>query len=200
MPAKQIMYGQDARQKILAGVNKLVKAVKSTLGPTGHNVIFEKGFGDPGLTKDGVSVAKEITLEDPFENMGAQLIREVANKTGDVSGDGTTTASLLAEAIYAGGLKAAATGADAMAIKRGIEMGVDAAIKQLQADAKPCKKKEDIAAVAAISANNDRSIGDIIAQAMDKVGTDGVVQVEEGKTIDTTVDLVEGMQIGRAHV
>ncbi len=199
MPAKQLMYGQDARQKILTGVNKLVKAVKSTLGPTGHNVIFEKGFGSPSVTKDGVTVAKEIKLEDPFENMGAQLIREVANKTGDVSGDGTTTASILAEAVFTAGLKAIASGADATAIKRGVDMAVDAVVENLAKMSKPCKKVEDIANVAAISANNDKTIGDIIAKAMDKVGADGVVQVEEGKTTDTTVDLVEGMRFDKGY-
>ncbi len=199
MPAKQLMYGQDARQKILAGVTKLVKAVKSTLGPTGHNVIYEKGFGNPGLTKDGVTVAKEIKLEDPFENMGAQLIKEVANKTGDVSGDGTTTASILAEAVFNAGMKAVASGADATAVKRGIELAVDAVVENLKKMAKPCNKVQDIASVAAISANNDQTIGDIIAKAMDKVGTDGVVQVEEGKTTETTVDLVEGMRFDKGY-
>lgn len=199
MPAKQLLYGQDARQKILAGVNKLVRAVKSTLGPTGHNVIYEKGFGNPGLTKDGVTIAKEIKLEDPFENMGAQLIKEVANKTNDVSGDGTTTASLLAEAVFTAGMKAVASGADAMAVKRGIEKAVDAAVDHIKAMAKPCNKIADIASVAAISANNDHAIGDIIAKAMDKVGTDGVIQVEEGKTTETTVDLVEGMRFDKGY-
>ncbi len=199
MPAKQLMYGQDARQKILSGVNKLVKAVKSTLGPTGHNVIFEKGFGNPTITKDGVTVAKEISLSDPFENMGAQLIREVANKTGDVSGDGTTTASILAEAIFTAGLKAVASGAEAPAIKRGVDAAVAAVVENLAKMAKPCKKVDEIANVAAISANNDRAIGDIIAKAMDKVGADGVVQVEEGKTTDTTVDLVEGMRFDKGY-
>ena len=199
MPAKQLMYGQDARQKILAGVNKLVKAVKSTLGPTGHNVIFEKGFGNPTITKDGVTVAKEISLEDPFENMGAQLIREVANKTGDVSGDGTTTASILAEAVFTAGMKAVASGAEANAVKRGVDMAVDAVVDNLKKMSKPCKKVEEIANVAAISANNDKAIGDIIAKAMDKVGADGVVQVDEGKTTDTTVDLVEGMRFDKGY-
>ena len=199
MPAKQLMYGQDARQKILTGVNKLVKAVKSTLGPTGHNVIFEKGFGNPTITKDGVTVAKEIKLEDPFENMGAQLIKEVANKTGDVSGDGTTTASILAEAIFTAGMKAVASGAEANAVKRGVDMAVDAVVENLKKMSKPCKKVEEIANVAAISANNDKVIGDIIAKAMDKVGADGVVQVEEGKSTDTTVDLVEGMRFDKGY-
>ncbi|MCC8180389.1 MAG: chaperonin GroEL [Planctomycetes bacterium] len=199
MPAKQLMYGQDARAKILAGVNQLVKAVTSTNGHPGHNVMYEKGFGNPGLTKDGVTVAKEIKLEDPFENMGAQLIKEVANKTGDVSGDGTTTASILAEAIFTAGMKAVASGADAMAVKRGIEMAVDAAVESIKQQSHPCNKVEEIASVAAISANNDKAIGDIIAKAMDKVGTDGVVQVEEGKSTDTTVDLVEGMRFDKGY-
>ncbi len=199
MPAKQLMYGQDARQKILSGVNKLVKAVKSTLGPTGHNVIFEKGFGNPSITKDGVTVAKEIKLEDPFENMGAQLIREVANKTGDVSGDGTTTASILAEAVFTAGMKAVASGAEANAVKRGVDAAVSAVVENLGKMAKPCKKVEEIANVAAISANNDKVIGDIIAKAMDKVGADGVVQVEEGKSTETSVDLVEGMRFDKGY-
>ncbi|MDR1536140.1 MAG: chaperonin GroEL [Planctomycetota bacterium] len=199
MPAKQLMYGQDARQKILAGVTKLTRAVKSTLGPTGHNVIFEKGFGNPTITKDGVTVAKEIKLEDPFENMGAQLIREVANKTGDVSGDGTTTASILAESIFTSGLRAVSSGANPMAVKRGIEKAVEAVVENVKKMSRPCKKVEDIASVAAISANNDKSIGEIISKAMDKVGADGVVQVEEGKTIDTTVELVEGMRFDKGY-
>jgi chaperonin GroEL len=193
------MYGQDARQKILAGVTKLTRAVKSTLGPTGHNVIFEKGFGNPTITKDGVTVAKEIKLEDPFENMGAQLIREVANKTGDVSGDGTTTASILAESIFTSGLRAVSSGANPMAVKRGIEKAVEAVVENVKKMSRPCKKVEDIASVAAISANNDKSIGEIISKAMDKVGADGVVQVEEGKTIDTTVELVEGMRFDKGY-
>ncbi len=199
MAAKQLMFGDDARQKILAGVRKLTRAVKSTLGPTGHNVVYEKGFGGPGITKDGVTVAKEIKLEDPFENMGAQMIKEVASKTSDISGDGTTTASVLAEAIYGAGLKSVTSGADPMALKRGVEQGVAAAVAHLDTLAKPCKKFDDIANVASISANNDREIGTIIAQAMDKVGADGVVQVEEAKTTETTMDLVEGMQFDKGY-
>jgi len=199
MAGKQLMYGVEARRKMQEGARKLAAAVKSTLGPTGHNVLFDKGFGGPTLTKDGVTVAKEITLKDPFENMGAQLIREVASKTGDVAGDGTTTATLLAEAIFTGGLRHAATGADTMAIKRGVEMAVAAAVEELKRVAKPCKKREDIASVASISANNDRFIGDTIAVAMEKVGVDGVLQVEEGKTAETTTDMVEGMRFDKGY-
>ena len=199
MAGKQIMYGVEARRKMQEGARKLADAVKSTLGPAGHNVLYDKGFGGPSLTKDGVTVAKEITLKDPFENMGAQLIREVASKTGDVAGDGTTTATLLAEDIFNGGLKHAATGADAMAIKRGVELAVAAAIEELKKMSKPCKKREDIASVASISANNDTAIGEIIADAMSKVGTDGVLQVEEGKSMETTMDLVEGMRFDKGY-
>jgi chaperonin GroEL len=200
MASKQLMFSEEARRRVLTGVEKLAQAVRSTLGPTGHNVIYEKSYGGPGVTKDGVTVAKEVQLEDPFENMGAQMIKEVASKTSDLSGDGTTTATVLAEAIYSGGLKSVVAGADAMAIKRGIDRAVEAAAKKLEEMAKPCKKKEDIASVAAISANNDREIGEIIAEAMDKVGTDGVVQAEEGKSITTELDLVEGMQFDKGYV
>ncbi len=199
MAGKQLMFSEDARQKVLAGVNKLAKAVKSTMGPTGHNVVFQKGFGGPGITKDGVSVAKQITLEDPFENMGAQMIKEVASKTSDTAGDGTTTATVLAEAIFASGMKMVASGADPMAIRRGIDMAVEAAVANIKSISKPCKKKEDIASVAMISANNDAEIGKIIADAMDKVGSDGVIQIEEAKAVETTMDIVEGMQFDKGY-
>ena len=199
MSAKQMMFSDDARQKILAGVNKLAKAVKSTMGPTGHNVVYQKGFGGPGVTKDGVTVAKEVTLEDKFENMGAQMLREVASKTSDVAGDGTTTATVLAEAVFSAGLKMITAGADPMALRRGVDLAVEAAVAHIKSISKPCKRKEDIASVAALSANNDKEIGGIIADAMDKVGSDGVIQVEEGKSTDTTMDLVEGMQFDKGY-
>ena len=199
MAGKQLMFGEEARQKVLSGVRKLTRAVRSTLGPTGHNVIYDKSFGGPGITKDGVTVAKEIELEDKFENMGAQMIKEVASKTSDVSGDGTTTASVLAEAIFAAGLKNVAAGTDPMALKHGVEAGIEEAVKQLESMSKPCKKFDDIASVATISGNNDQEVGRIIAEAMDKVGTDGVVQVEEGKSIETTMELVEGMQFDKGY-
>ncbi|MHC4872829.1 MAG: chaperonin GroEL [Planctomycetota bacterium] len=200
MAGKQLIFSDEARRKVLAGVEKLAKAVKSTLGPTGHNVIFDKSFGSPGVTKDGVSVAKEVELEDPFENMGAQMIKEVASKTSDISGDGTTTATVLAEAIFRNGLKTISAGANPMAVKRGIDMAVKAAADRVLQMAKPCKKKDDIASVASISANNDTEIGGIIAEAMEKVGTDGVVQAEEGKSMETTLDLVEGMQFDKGYL
>ena len=199
MAAKQMMFSDDARQKILAGVNKLARAVKSTMGPTGHNVVYQKGFGGPGVTKDGVTVAKEVTLEDKFENMGAQMLREVASKTSDVAGDGTTTATVLAEAVFSSGLKMITAGADPMALRRGVDLAVEAAVGHIKAISKPCKRKEDIANVAALSANNDKEIGDIIAEAMDKVGSDGIIQVDEGKSTDTTMDLVEGMQFDKGY-
>ncbi len=199
MPGKQLMFNDDARQKILAGVSKLAKAVKSTMGPTGHNVVYQKGFGGPGITKDGVTVAKEVQLEDPFENMGAQMIKEVASKTSDIAGDGTTTATVLAEAIFASGLKMITAGADPMAIRRGVDMAVEAAVNNIAKISTPCKKKADIASVASISANNDPEIGSIIADAMEKVGADGVIQVEEAKSIETTMDLVEGMQFDKGY-
>ena len=200
MAAKQLLFSEEARRKVLLGVEKLARAVRSTLGPTGHNVIYDKSFGSPGVTKDGVTVAKEIQLEDPFENMGAQMIKEVASKTSDVSGDGTTTATILAEAIFKNGLKAVTAGSDPMAVKRGIDLGVDAACDAVEGMAKPCKRRAEIASVAAISANNDREIGEIIAEGMEKVGTDGVVQAEEGKSMETTLDLVEGMQFDKGYI
>ena len=199
MAGKQLMFSDDARQKILAGISKLAKAVKSTMGPTGHNVVYQKGFGGPGITKDGVTVAKEVELEDPFENMGAQMIKEVASKTSDIAGDGTTTATVLAEAVYSSGLKMVTGGADPMAIRRGVELAVNAAVKHIEKISIPCKKKSDIASVATISANNDTEIGGIIADAMEKVGAEGVIQVEEAKSIETTMDLVEGMQFDRGY-
>jgi chaperonin GroEL len=199
MAGKKIVYGEDSRQAILAGVNKLANAVKVTLGPRGRNVVLEKKFGGPTVTKDGVTVAKEIELEDKLENMGAQMVREVASKTSDVAGDGTTTATILAQAIYRDGLKSVAAGANPMALKRGIETATAAVSEALDKIAKPVTGKA-VAQVAAISANNDHTIGDIIAEAMEKVGKDGVITVEEGKGIDTELDVVEGMQFDRGYL
>ena len=199
MAGKRIVYGEDCRQAILAGVNKLADTVKVTLGPKGRNVVLEKKFGGPNVTKDGVTVAKEIELEDKLENLGAQMVREVASKTSDVAGDGTTTATILAQAIYRDGLKSVAAGANPMAIKRGIEKAVEAITDELHKLAKPVEGKA-VAQVAAISANSDQTIGDIIAQAMEKVGKDGVITVEEGKGIETELDVVEGMQFDRGYI
>ena len=199
MAGKRIVYGEDCRQAILIGVNKLADTVKVTLGPKGRNVVLEKKFGGPNVTKDGVTVAKEIELEDKLENLGAQMVREVASKTSDVAGDGTTTATILAQAIYRDGLKSVAAGANPMAVKRGIEKAVSAITDELHKMAKPVEGKA-VAQVAAISANNDHAIGATIAQAMEKVGKDGVITVEEGKSLDTTVELVEGMQFDRGYV
>jgi chaperonin GroEL len=199
MAGKKIVYGEDSRQAILAGVNKLANAVKVTLGPRGRNVVLEKKFGGPTVTKDGVTVAKEIELEDKLENMGAQMVREVASKTSDVAGDGTTTATILAQAIYRDGLRSVAAGANPMALKRGIERATAAVSEALDKIAKPVAGKA-VAQVAAISANNDHTVGDIIAQAMEKVGKDGVITVEEGKGIDTELDVVEGMQFDRGYL
>jgi len=200
MAAKQIKYQMEAREAVRRGVNKLARAVKSTLGPRGKNVVIEKSFGAPTVTKDGVAVAKEIELEDNFENMGAQMVKQAASKTSDVAGDGTTTATILAEAIFEEALKNLAAGADGMALKRGVEKGARAVIEELKKLSRPQKGKEDIVFVGAIAANNDREIGEQIADAMEKVGTDGVITVEEGKTRETTVELLEGMQFDRGYL
>jgi len=200
MAAKQMMYEADARQKILAGVSKLSRAVSSTLGPGGRNVILDKKFGSPQITKDGVTVAKEIDLPDPFENMGAQMVREVASKTNDIAGDGTTTATLLAEAIYREGLKNITAGANPMAIRRGIDKATAAVVEAIAKQAKKVKDASEIEKVASISANGDASIGKLIADAMDKVGKDGTITVEEAKTLETTLDVVEGMQFDKGYL
>src|SRR5216117_181079 len=197
--AKQIIHGEDSRQAILRGINTLADAVKVTLGPKGRNVVLDKKFGSPLITKDGVTVAKEIDLKDPLENMGAQMLKEVASKTSDVSGDGTTTATVLAQAIFREGVKTVAAGANPMAVKRGIEKAVAAVTEKIKELAKPVKG-EMIAQVATVSANNDSTIGNIIAEAMKKVGKDGVITVEEAKAIETTLDVVEGMQFDRGYL
>ncbi len=200
MAAKEIKFSEEARRSILKGVKALSDAVKVTLGPKGRNVLLEKKWGAPTITKDGVTVAKEIELEDRFENMGAQTIREVASKTSDVAGDGTTTATILAEAIFREGLKVVTAGANAMAVRRGIEKAVDAVVKELKKLSRKVTSKTEIAQVATISANNDPSIGNLIADAMEKVGKDGVITVEEGKTMETTLEVVEGMQFDRGYL
>ncbi len=197
--AKQIIHGEDSRQAILRGVNKLADAVKVTLGPKGRNVVIEKKFGAPTITKDGVTVAKEIDLKDPLENMGAQMVREVASKTSDVAGDGTTTATVLAQAIFREGVKSVAAGANPMALKRGIEKAVEAVIKEIEKMSKPVSG-DAVAQVGTISANGDVKIGKIIAEAMDKVGKDGVITVEESKSLDTVLEVVEGMQFDRGYL
>jgi chaperonin GroEL len=200
MAAKQLIYDQEARQHILAGVEKLSRAVKTTLGPRGRNVVLDKKFGSPTVTKDGVTVAKEIELENPFENMGAQMVREVASKTSDIAGDGTTTATVLTEAIYREGLKNVTAGANPMSLKRGIDSAVAKITDSLQKMSKKVKDRSEIAQVATISANGDTTIGDIIADAMDKVGKDGTITVEEAKGIETTLDVVEGMQFDKGYL
>src|SRR6202044_2290551 len=199
MAAKQIVFEEAARQSLLKGVNKLARAVIATLGPKGRNVVIDKKFGSPTVTKDGVTVAKEIELEDPYENMGAQMVREVASKTSDSAGDGTTTATVLAEAIYREGLKYVTSGASPIGIQRGITKAVAAAVEQLTKISKKVKDKEEIKQVATVSANWDTTIGEIIADAMDKVGKDGTITVEEAKSIETTLDVVEGMQFDKGY-
>ncbi len=198
--AKQLLYSDEARRKILSGVEQLAAAVKVTLGPKGRNVVIDKKFGSPTITKDGVTVAKEIDLEDPFENMGAQMVKEVAEKTSDIAGDGTTTATILAEAIYREGLKNVTAGANPMALKRGIEKAVAKVIEELSKLSTPIKDKKEIAQVASIAANSDTAIGELIAEAMDKVGKDGVITVEEAKSTATTLDVVEGMQFDQGYL
>jgi chaperonin GroEL len=200
MPAKQLHFGETARGDILSGVNKLANAVKVTLGPRGRNVVLDKKFGSPQSTKDGVTVAKEVELEDPFENMGAQMVREVASKTSDVAGDGTTTATVLAQAIFREGLKQVTAGHGPMDIKRGIEQAVEVVVEELRKLSNPVKGKTEISQVGTISANNDSTVGDLIAEAMDKVGKDGVITVEEGKTAETAMEVVEGMQFDRGYI
>jgi chaperonin GroEL len=200
MAAKQLLFDEGARHALLRGVEKLSKAVKATLGPAGRNVVLDKKFGSPTITKDGVTVAKEIELEDPYENIGAQLVREVASKTSDIAGDGTTTATVLAEAIYREGLKNVTAGANPTELKRGIDRAVEAIVEELAAISKKVKDKEDIRQVATVSANWDKTIGEIIADALDKVGKDGTVTVEEAKSIETSLEVVEGMQFDKGYL
>jgi chaperonin GroEL len=198
--AKEIKYNVKARELMLEGVDTLANAVKVTLGPKGRNVILDKSFGAPNITKDGVTVAKEIELQDKFQNMGAQMVKEVASKTSDVAGDGTTTATVLAQSLYREGSKLVAAGVNPMALKRGIEKAVDVAVKELKALSKPTKDQEEIAQVGTISANNDETIGNIIAEAMNKVGKEGVITVEEAKSMETSLEVVEGMQFDRGYL
>ncbi|HPE89375.1 MAG TPA: TCP-1/cpn60 chaperonin family protein, partial [Spirochaetia bacterium] len=198
--AKQLMFSEDARKKLLSGVEQISRAVKVTLGPKGRNVLLDKKFGAPTVTKDGVSVAKEVELEDPYENMGAQLLKEVATKTNDIAGDGTTTATVLAYSMVKEGLKSVAAGMDPMSLKRGMDAAVVTAIEEIKRNSKDIKEKDEIAHVASVSANNDMEIGAQIADAMEKVGKDGVITVEESKTMDTTIDFVEGMQFDRGYL
>jgi chaperonin GroEL len=200
MAAKQLIFDEAARQALLRGVEKLSRAVKATLGPKGRNVVIDKKFGSPTVTKDGVTVAKEIDLEDPCENMGAQMVREVASKTGDVAGDGTTTATILAEAIFREGLKYVTSGANPIGIQRGIQKAVDAAVEHLAKIAKKVKDKAEIQQVATVSSNWDTTTGEIIADAMDKVGKDGTITVEEAKSMETTLEIVEGMQFDKGYL
>jgi len=200
MAAKQLMFDEAARIAVLRGVSKLAKAVTATLGPKGRNVVIGKKWGSPTITKDGVSVAKEIELEDPYDNMGAQMVREVASKTSDIAGDGTTTATVLAEGVYREGLKYVASGANPIGIQRGINKAVEAAVEHLDKIAKKVKDKDEIKQVATVSANWDTQIGEIISDAMDKVGKDGTITVEEAKSMDTTLEVVEGMQFDKGYL
>jgi len=200
MAAKQLDFDISAREKLAKGVDRLADTVKVTLGPKGRNVVLDKKFGSPTVTKDGVTVAKEIELKDPFENMGAQMVREVASKTSDVAGDGTTTATVFAQSIFREGLKNVTAGANPMDLKRGIDAAVGAVVGSIRKLAKDVKTHEEIAQVARTSANNDQEIGDLIADAMDKVGKDGVITVEEAKSMETTLDVVEGMQFDRGYL
>src|SRR6058998_567335 len=198
--AKQLLFNEEARAALLRGVNIMAHAVKVTLGPKGRNVVIDKKFGSPTITKDGVTVAKEVELKDPSKNLGAQMIKEVAAKTSDVAGDGTTTATVLAQAIFRGGLKNVTAGANPMALKRGIEQAVDMVVEELKHMSKATKDKKEIDQVATIAANNDKTIGDLIAEAMEKVGKDGVITVEEAKAMETTLEVVEGMQFDRGYL
>ena len=198
--AKQLLFDDRARLKLQRGVETLAKAVAVTMGPTGRNVIIDKSFGNPVVTKDGVTVSKEVELEDPYEHMGAKLVNEVASKTSDTAGDGTTTATVLTRAIYGEGLRSISLGANPTVVRKGIELAVEAALKSLEKQAKPVESKKQIAQVGAISANNDSAIGNMIADAMERVGRDGVITVEEGKGNSTTLEFAEGMQFDKGYI
>ena len=200
MAAKDVQFGNDVRQKMVKGVNVLADAVKVTLGPKGRNVVLDRAFGGPHITKDGVTVAKEIELKDKFENMGAQMVKEVASKTNDVAGDGTTTATVLAQAIVAEGMKYVTAGMNPTDLKRGIDKAVAALVEELKNISKPCDTSKEIAQVGSISANSDEQVGAIIAEAMEKVGKEGVITVEDGKSLENELDVVEGMQFDRGYL
>ena len=200
MSAKDVKFGDSARSKMIAGVNTLADAVKVTLGPKGRNVVIDRSFGAPHITKDGVTVAKEITLKDKFENMGAQLVREVSSKTNDIAGDGTTTATVLAQAILNEGIKSVTAGMNPMDLKRGIDIAVRSVVENIKATAKPASDSKAIEQVGSISANSDTTVGQLIAQAMEKVGKEGVITVEEGSGFEDSLDVVEGMQFDRGYI